>query len=85
MISFVATAVIVVLILIHYYLFAHDPTRDPFDRIDETRTVDYKPNPVDEVFLRHTRKRSSETMARHARLRGRKRPMDFEKVCFRIK
>jgi hypothetical protein len=53
MISFVATAGIVVLFLIQYYLFSFDPRLNPFQSVGDQ----FKPNAFDLFFLRFVRRK----------------------------
>jgi hypothetical protein len=51
--NYIATASIAVLIITIYYLGIFQPGHDPFDRGDQDDS--FRPNPVDEIFLRPVR------------------------------
>jgi hypothetical protein len=82
MISFVATAVIVVLMLIHYYVSVFDPAQDPYDKIDGTTTLDFKPNPIDVVFLKSIRNASANVTGYPTKAPPKHGPSYFEKVSY---
>lgn len=56
MIGYTGTAGLAVTIITIYYLLVYCPEDDPFrkkdDSIDPQQTVPYRPNPVDELFVR---------------------------------
>jgi len=59
MISFVATAGIVVIFLIQYYLFTFDPRLNPFQSLQSQ----FKPNAVDLFFLQFVRRRKPDKLS----------------------
>jgi hypothetical protein len=76
MISFVATAGIVVIFLIQYYLFTFDPRLDPFQSLHNQ----FKPNAIDLFFLQFIRRTKLDKLSTTKATQLEPRSTDFEQV-----
>jgi hypothetical protein len=76
MISFVATAGIVVIFLIQYYLFTFDPRLDPFQSLHSQ----FKPNAVDLFFLQFIRRTKLNKLSTAEAAQLELRSTNFEQV-----
>ncbi|KXH38450.1 hypothetical protein CNYM01_09586 [Colletotrichum nymphaeae SA-01] len=50
-VGFVGTGGLIILLLTVHYLFAYDPTLDPFRTLQQTHTKTSRPNAIDVAFL----------------------------------
>jgi hypothetical protein len=66
--NYIATAGIAVLIILIYYFTVYQPSQDPFERVDQSG-FPFRPNPVDEIFLRGLRRGPTYVLRRILRSR----------------